>query len=1044
MTQTRHQARGQERPARFSLNRKFLRATQMAAIISCCLQSTVMLSAADAAANQRPNIIFLLTDDMGYGDPGCYGGKFAPTPNIDRLAREGVRFTQYYAASPICSPSRTGLLTGMYPARWRITSFLQTRKGNAACEQADFLDPKAPSLARALKSAGYATGHFGKWHMGGGRDVTNAPPFSAYGFDEHASTWESPQPDPDITSTNWIWSSTDKVKRWDRSAFFVDKALDFLKRHRTQPCYVNVWPDDVHTPWVPSQERLTEYPNGPEEQRKFSAVLDEYDRQVGRLLAGLKESGLDENTLLIFSSDNGPLPTFQGRRAGGLRGSKLSLYEGGIRMPFFVRWPGHAPAGRLDEQSVLSAVDLFPSLCAVAGAPLPDGLDGQDLSAAWLGQTPPARVRPLFWEYGRNENAFAYPQGNDRSPNVAVRDGRWKLLINADGGGRELYNIVADPKERANVADKEQATAAKLAAQALEWRKSLPVPAPDSAAAKPARPDILLILSDDMGFSDIGCYGSEIRTPNLDGLAKNGLRFTQFYNNARCCPTRASLLTGLYPHQAGMGHMTGRGSGLDDGYAANLNRRCVTIPEALRPAGYRTYMCGKWHVANVIAPDGPKHTWPLQRGFDRFYGTITGGGSFYDPTTLCRGNTYVTPDNDPEYKPAHFYYTDAITENALTFIRDHAKEHSDEPYFMYVAYTAAHWPMHAPEAEIAKHRGEYDGGYGPARAARFARLKELGLVNPAWALSPQAEDWGAVTNKAWETRCMEVYAAMVDRMDQGIGRIVAELKRQNRFDNTLIFFLQDNGGCAEAMGRASNAGEVKNMVCKPMAPDELQKQIWPPMQTRDGRPVRTGPEAMPGPADTYVAYGRGWANVSDTPFREYKHWVHEGGIATPLIVHWPKGIPEVLHNQLVTQPGHLVDLMATCVDVASAAYPTEKGGEKIQPMEGVSLLPALTGKPLDRAQPICWEHESNRAIRDGQWKLVAKADQPWELYDMTADRTELHDLAAQQPDKVKELSAKWRAWAVRANVLPLGSWRNPAGAKKGNKKAPTRVSAATP
>jgi arylsulfatase A-like enzyme len=1014
--------------------------SRLAAIAAIWLPAIAPLPAADAAPPSRPNIVFLLTDDMGYGDPNCYGGNFAPTPNIDRLAREGVRFTQFYCASPICSPSRTGFLTGTYPPRWRITSFLQTRKGNRACDQADFLDPKAPSLARTLKAAGYATGHFGKWHMGGGRDVTNAPLFSAYGFDEHAGTYESPQPDPDITATNWIWSPQDKVKRWDRSAFFVDKGLDFLKRHRNQPCYVNIWPDDVHTPWVPSQERLTEYPNGPEEQRKFSAVLDEYDRQVGRLLAGLKELGLEDNTLLIFSSDNGPLPTFGGRRAAGLRGSKLSLYEGGIRMPFIVRWPGHAPAGRLDEQSVLHGVDLFPSVCAVAGVPVPEGvaLDGQDVSATWFGKPAGPRTQPLFWEYGRNDDAFAYPRGRQRSPNIAVREANWKLLINADGSRRELYDIVADPKETANLADKEQPTAEKLAAQALAWRRSFPAAATPqaSAAAKPSRPDILLILSDDMGFSDLGCYGGELHTPNLDALAKDGLRFTQFYNNARCCPTRASLLTGLYPHQAGVGHMTGRGSGRDDGYAGDLNRRCVTIPEVLRPAGYRTYMCGKWHVANAIAPDGPKHTWPLQRGFDRFYGTITGAGSYFDPTTLCRGNTYITPDNDPEYKPAHFYYTDAITDNAITFIREHAQEHSAEPYFMYVAYTAAHWPMQAPAEEIAKYHGKYDSGYGPARAARFARLKELGLINPAWNLSPQAEDWDAVTNKAWEARCMEVYAALVDRMDQGIGRILAELKRQNRLDNTLIFFLEDNGGCAEPMGRTSNASEIKNVGCKPMAPDDLQKCIWPPMQTRDGRPVRTGPEAMPGPEDTYVAYGRGWANVSNTPFREYKHWVHEGGIATPLIVHWPKGIPAALHNQLLSQPGHIVDLMATCVDVASAAYPSEKGGEKIQPMEGISLLPVLTGKPLERPQPICWEHESNRAIRDGQWKLVAKANQPWELYDMSADRTEMKDLAAQFPDKVKDLSAKWQAWAARANVLPLGSWRSQPAGKKKAKQAP--------
>jgi len=290
-----------------------------------------------------------------------------------------------------------------------------------------------------------------------------------------------------------------------------------------------------------------------------------------------------------------------------------------------------------------------------------------------------------------------------------------------------------------------------------------------------------------------------------------------------------------------------------------------------------------------------------------------------------------------------------------------------------------------------------------------------------------------VTNKAWEARCMEVYAAMVDRMDQGIGRIIAELKQQDRFDNTLIFFLEDNGGCAEKMGRTSNASEVKAMVCKPMAPDELQPHIWPPMQTRDGRPVRTGPEVMPGPEDSYIAYGRGWANVSNTPFREYKHWVHEGGIATPLIVHWPKGILPSLQNQLVGQPAHLVDLMATCVDVAGAVYPAQNSGEKVEPMEGVSLRPAFAGKALARSQPLCWEHESNRAIRDGQWKLVAKAKQPWELYDMTADRTEMHNLADQHPDKVKDLSGRWEAWAARANVLPLGGWRGQQAGKKSTK-----------
>jgi arylsulfatase A-like enzyme len=440
--------------------------------------AAVLCSGADAAVKpkQRPNIILILTDDMGYGDVDCYGGKLAPTPNIDRLAREGIRFIQYYSAAPICSPARTGLTTGMHPARWHITSYLQTRGGNRACEQADFLNPQAPSLARSLRAAGYATGHFGKWHMGGGRDVTNAPSFAAYGFDEHASTWESPQPHPDITTTNWIWSPNDKVKRWDRTAFFVDKTLDFLRRHKDQPCYANLWPDDTHTPWVPSQERLGLFPNGPAEERKFRAVLAEYDRQIGRFLEGLKELGIEDQTLVIFTSDNGPLPTFRGSRSGGWRGSKLSLYEGGIRMPFIIRWPGCVPAGRVDAQTVLAATDLFPSLCALAGATLPSGttFDGEDLSAALLAK-PAVRNSPIFWEYGRNTRAFAFPKAvQDRSPNLAVRQDDWKFLMDADGSNAQLYNLKTDPKESLNVIENYTELGNRLKKLLLAWRESLP------------------------------------------------------------------------------------------------------------------------------------------------------------------------------------------------------------------------------------------------------------------------------------------------------------------------------------------------------------------------------------------------------------------------------------------------------------------------------------------------------------------------------------------------------------------------------------------
>ena len=427
----------------------------------------------------RPNIIFVFTDDFGYGDLGSYGGAFVPTPNLDRMASEGIRFTQFYVPAPLCSPSRAGCTTGMFPARWRLTSYLQTRKGNAACEQADFLDPQAPSLARLLKSSGYATAHMGKWHMGGGRDVTNAPSIGRYGFDEWVSTWESPDPHPDITATNWIWSPQDKEKRWDRTAFFVDKTLDFLRRHPAQPCYVNLWPDDTHTPFIPGPELKKKHKagNNPNGEPNFKGVLEEYDRQMGRLFDGLKQHGLATRTLVLFSGDNGPLPTYEQRRTGGLRGSKLSLYEGGTREPLLVWWPGHIPAGRLNERTVVTGVDLLPSLCMIAGASIPSEvaakLDGEDLSAAFTGASP-IRRKPVFWEYGRNTNSFTYPTPHHRSPNVAVREGDWKLLINADGTGAELYDLAADPKEEKNLAAVKPDVTKRLSEQALNWRKALP------------------------------------------------------------------------------------------------------------------------------------------------------------------------------------------------------------------------------------------------------------------------------------------------------------------------------------------------------------------------------------------------------------------------------------------------------------------------------------------------------------------------------------------------------------------------------------------
>lgn len=535
-------------------------------------------------------------------------------------------------------------------------------------------------------------------------------------------------------------------------------------------------------------------------------------------------------------------------------------------------------------------------------------------------------------------------------------------------------------------------------------------------------PNIVLIMSDDMGFSDLGCYGSEINTPNLDQLADHGVRFTQFYNTARCCPTRAALLTGVYQHQAGIGLMTGDSQ--LPGYRGELGRDVVSIAEALSGAGYRRYMAGKWHVTRHVSPKGPQDNWPLQRGFEKFYGTIIGAGSFYDPATLCRGNTFITPVNDPQYRPKTYYYTHAISDNAVTFLKEHADESPDDPFFLYVAHTAAHWPMHALPDDIAKYKGQYDKGFAPIRETRLAKMKTLGLVTADTKLSPQSDDWEKVEDKPWEARNMEVYAAMIDSMDQGIGRIVAELKRQGKLDNTIIIFLQDNGGCAEGYGRNTpKKGYATDL--KPLGPDDLQRNIWPPMQTRDGRPLKTGPGVMAGPEDTFIGYGRGWANVSNTPFREYKHFAHEGGISTPLIVHWPKGIDPSRNGKLEDQPGHVIDIMATCVDLAGGVYPEKFGEHEIIPVEGVSLRPAFSGKPLERTDALYFEHHLNCAIRDGAWKLVCKGhsgrevkDFAWELYNMQTDRAELQNVADKHPEKVEKLLAQWEEWAARAKVKP--------------------------
>ncbi|MEI7733137.1 MAG: arylsulfatase [Verrucomicrobiota bacterium] len=532
---------------------------------------------------------------------------------------------------------------------------------------------------------------------------------------------------------------------------------------------------------------------------------------------------------------------------------------------------------------------------------------------------------------------------------------------------------------------------------------------PAADAPRPvAKPNIVLILADDLGWSDLSCYGGEIQTPNLDTLAAGGLRFTQFYNGARCCPSRASIMTGLYPHAAGFPEMSG-----------SLPANCVTIPELLRSAGYRTFMSGKWHLGQPG---------PIKRGFDEYFGMLGGYGSFWNSKLYTR-----LPPGRParEYAEGTFYATDAITDFALEFIAS-ARQTADKPFFLYLAYNAPHFPLHAPKAEIAKYAQLYEQGWDKIREVRYARQKQLGLLDERWPLSPRstvppnrvatAHQWANRQNPEWHSlpadrrtdlaRRMAVFAGAVDRMDQNIGRLVTDLKQHRELDNTLIFFLSDNGACAE---------------WDPFGFDVTNQVQQVNLGTTSGlNLLHQGAELESmGAPGSYFSYGSGWANACNTPFRLYKHYSHEGGIATPLIIHWPAGMQRP--GELDRRPGHIVDLLPTCAEVAGTAYPASINGVAIQPAEGRSLCAALRGEP-DAERPLFFEHEGNRAVRAGKWKLVSLAGQPWELYDMEADRVELQDRAAQEPARVKELAALWDAWAKRMRAA--GHWNSNANLPK--------------
>lgn len=521
------------------------------------------------------------------------------------------------------------------------------------------------------------------------------------------------------------------------------------------------------------------------------------------------------------------------------------------------------------------------------------------------------------------------------------------------------------------------------------------------------RPNIILILADDLGYSDLGCYGGEINTPNLDSLAAGGVRFTQLYNSARCCPSRASLMTGLYPTQAGIGDFTSdkpnptRGPG----YLGRLSDQCATIAEVLKPSGYGCYYVGKWHMH--------QETGPVERGFDEFYGyTRAHSHDQYDASHYIRLPKGRAKEINP---PAQdFYATDAFNDYALEFIKQGQKR--EKPWFLFLGHSSPHFPIQAPSERADKYDAVYQRGWDVLREERFARMQKLGLASgPHWKLSPRsivpvdrddiANGFPGTENPAWDSldkdrqldlaRRMAVFAAMVEGVDNGVGKIIDHLKATNSFDNTLILFLSDNGACYE-WGPFGFDGESRKGINKLHQGDELRKI---------------------GGRGTDHSYGSAWANLGNTPFRLYKHFTHEGGISTPFIAHWPNGLGK--RDHWVHDPAHLMDIMPTLIDVTGAHYPATLNGHTITPMEGTSLLPAMRGGALPM-RTIGFDHQDAHALRQGDWKAVYSKRMPhelkWELYNLAEDRCELNDLAEKFPERIKQMSSEWEAWARRVKV----------------------------
>ncbi|TWT68796.1 Arylsulfatase [Crateriforma conspicua] len=833
-----------------------------------------------AADDRPPNVVVIFIDDMGFADPSCFGNPAMKTPNIDRLAAEGIRLTNFYVNSPICSASRVALTTGRYQQQYRIHSFLATRKSNRQRKMPNWLDPDAPTLAKLLQQAGYRTAHFGKWHMGGGRDVGDAPLPQAYGFDESLVSFEG-------LGDRILWQKTGNQKlSWTHgrgkildlpkhrtTETYVDHAIEFLKANQQRPFYLRVFPNDVHDTHSPSERQASKWQgssdNPPDEA--FFAVLDEMDRQIGRLLDTLDTLKLSKNTLVLLTSDNGPTdwPRYYeaGHQPPGFTGPffgrKWSLYEGGIRMPFIARLPGRIPADRLNDSTIMAAIDVLPTVAAICG--VTDQItqsDGIDLSDALLGQKV-QRDQPVFWEYGVH-GSIQPGKAEHQSPSLAMRDGRWKLLCNPDSSRVQLFDLTADPGETKNLADEQPATVHAMKQQLLGWWQKMDahyVQKPKAASTRSAvgktrdavsvqhqstsqgrsaaSPNIVHIIADDLGWNDVGFHGSDIKTPALDQLAEQSVVLDRFYVTPICSPTRAGVMTGRYPFRFGIW-----GGVCNPNARHGLPPQEVTTAEVLSNAGYpHRAMFGKWHLG--LASD---LFHPLKHGFNHFYGHYNGAIDYFSHKRHGQLDWHRGYDASED----EGYSTDLIGREASKYIRDHA---AGDPFYMVVAFNAPHSPIQAKRKVLDQYGFDPQGDLAPNTDRRLAKREK-------------APNYG----KAGRGNTVrQTFAAMVTSMDENIRQILDEIDKQGIAENTIVVFHSDNGGT--------------------------------PTHGGDNSPLR--------------------GNKFDT-------W--EGGVRVVAMIRWPQQLPA---GQRFTSVASYVDLLPT---IAAAAGTTPPQG-----CDGKNLLPYLSG-----------------------------------------------------------------------------------------------------